>query len=121
VSGSHKTAKVWDVSGDAATCVHTLEGHSSDVMSVAWSADGRHIISASSNEILAFQVSGLVDCSFSLLAHLPAWDGAMCIAIGADDLAGAPLSIGIGTGNGHIFTGELLDGEADAENAEGVA
>jgi WD40 repeat protein len=60
VSGSwDKTAKVWDVSGEAAALVHTLEGHSEEVTSVAWSRDGRRVVSGSGDKTAkVWDVSG---------------------------------------------------------------
>jgi len=46
VTGSwDKTVKLWDLS--TSTCLSTMRGHGSDVMSVSWSPDGARLASGS--------------------------------------------------------------------------
>ncbi len=45
-----KTIKIWDV--DSRRCIKTLEGQISGAISVAFSDDGKYIVSASSDETI---------------------------------------------------------------------
>ncbi|MFN6175164.1 MAG: WD40 repeat domain-containing protein, partial [Dolichospermum sp.] len=64
-SGSgDKTVKLWDVqTGD---CVRTLQGHSSWVMSVAWSPDGLTLASGSDDHTVKLWDVQTGDCERTL-------------------------------------------------------
>jgi WD40 repeat protein len=66
-TGGATALKLWDLT--TATCVHTLEGHTNHIRTVAYSPDGSRIVSGSEDETLRIWDSHTGECLKVLPGH----------------------------------------------------